>query len=93
MGTWPKSQLLQHPRELPMAERVRRYQHNIRAIRASGCAVPTFAMPDTLDPVEIEEWFKASQAFCERLTKLMRRLAQLPDDTLVPSPFFEGPLQ
>lgn len=93
MGTWPTSQLLRHPRELPMAERVRRYQHNIRAIRASGCAVPTFAMPDTLDPVEIEAWFNESKARCDRIGDLIRRLAQLPDDTLVPSPFFAGQFQ
>lgn len=92
MGSWPKSQLLRHGPELPMAERVRRYQHNIRAIRASGCNVPTFAMPDTLDPVEIEEWFKAKELTIARLKNLIRRLAQLPDDTLVPSPLIEGPL-
>lgn len=53
MPTWLKDMLLQHGRELPMEERIRRYQHNIRTIRASGCAVP----PDTLDPAEIELWF------------------------------------
>lgn len=93
MGTWPKSQMLRHPPELPMAERVRRYQHNIRAIRASGCKVPTPAMPDTLDPVEIEEWFETGRVRIERLNNLIRQLAQLPDDTLVPSPFIGGPLQ
>lgn len=54
MPTWPKDKLLKHGLELPMAERIRRYQHNIRTIRASGCAVPTPAMVDSLDPVEIE---------------------------------------
>ncbi|WFU44506.1 hypothetical protein QA640_19905 [Bradyrhizobium sp. CB82] len=51
-AVWPKDKLLQHGPELPMAERVRRHQHNIREIRAAGCQVPTIAMPDTLDPVE-----------------------------------------
>lgn len=47
MPSWPKDKLLQHGPDLPMAERIRRYQHNIRAIRASGCAVPTSAYIDT----------------------------------------------
>jgi hypothetical protein len=34
-----------------MDERIRRYQHNIRTIRAPGCAVPTTALIDSLDRV------------------------------------------
>lgn len=54
MPIWPKDKLLKHGPDLPMEERVLRYQHNIRAIRQSGCAVPTTAYPDTLDSAEIE---------------------------------------
>jgi hypothetical protein len=54
MPKWPKDKLLLHGHELPIKERIRRYQHNIKTIRASGCAVPTTALIDTLDPVEIE---------------------------------------
>ncbi|GLS37440.1 hypothetical protein GCM10010869_30330 [Mesorhizobium tianshanense] len=57
MPTWPKDKLLKHGPELPIKERVRRYQHNIRAIRESGCAIPPSACVDTLDPAEIELWF------------------------------------
>ncbi len=48
-----------------MEERIRRYQENIRTIRASGCAVPTSAMVDSLDPAVIELWF-ADNAFFDR---------------------------
>jgi hypothetical protein len=81
---WPRDKLLLHGPELPMSERVRRYQHNIREIRASGCPVPTVAMPDTLDAIEIETWFIERAAFSRRLRQLMRRLAKLPDDTMIP---------
>jgi hypothetical protein len=67
-----------------MAERVRRYQHNIRVIRASGCRVPTPALIDTLDPKEIEAWFAEGATTSHRLKKLIKRLAGLPDDTKVP---------
>lgn len=40
MGEWPKDKLLRHGLELAMEERIRRYQHKIRTIRAAGCAVP-----------------------------------------------------
>lgn len=50
-----------------MTERVRRYQHNIEAIRAAGCAVPTSAYVDTLDPVAIEMWFLDSAERRHRL--------------------------
>ena len=84
MPQWPRSQLLRHGPELPIAERVRRYQHNIRVIRASGCRVPTPALIDALDPKEIEAWFADSTATSHRLRKLIKRLAGLPDDTKVP---------
>jgi hypothetical protein len=88
MPQWPRSQLLRHGPELPMAERVRRYQHNIRIIRASGCRVPTLALADTLDPKEIEAWFVESDATSHRLKTLIGQLARLPlpDDAEVPSP-------
>lgn len=54
MPEWPKEKLMKHGPELPMEERIRRYQENIRTIRASGCAVPTSAMVDSLDPAVIE---------------------------------------
>ena len=81
MSQWPRSQLLRHGPELPMAERVRRYQHNIRVIRASGCRVPTPALIDTLDPEEIEAWFAEGEATSHRLNELIKRLA---GDTKVP---------
>jgi hypothetical protein len=67
-----------------MAERVGRYQHNIRVIRASGCRVLTPALIDTLDPEEIEAWFAKGEATSHRLKELIKRLAGLPDDTKVP---------
>lgn len=54
MPKWPKDKLLRHGFELPMDELIRRYQHNIRTIRASGCPVLTTALIDSLDPVEME---------------------------------------
>jgi hypothetical protein len=84
MPQWPRSQLLRHGPELPMVERVRRYQYNIRVIRASGCRVPTPALLDTLDPKEIEAWFAEGAASSHRLKKLIKRLAGLPDDAKVP---------
>jgi len=81
---WPRSQLLRHGPELPMAERICRYQHNIRVIRASGCRVPAPALIDTLDPKEIEAWFIEGAATSRRLKTLIKRLAGLPGDTKVP---------
>ena len=83
MPQWPRSQLLRHGPELPMAERVRRYRHNIRAIRASGCRVPP-ALADTLDRKKIEAWFAECEA--TSLRTLIARLARLPDGTKVPMP-------
>jgi hypothetical protein len=84
MPQWSRSQLLRHGPELPMAERVLRYQHNISVIRASGCRVPTPALVDTLDPKETEAWFAECAATSHRLKKLIGKLAGLPDDTKVP---------
>jgi hypothetical protein len=84
VSKWPKSQMLLHGPELPMAERVHRYQHSIRAIRASGCRVPTPHMVDTLDQAEIEAWFVAGTATCARLRRLIGALGRLPEDTLIP---------
>lgn len=89
MPTWPKEKLLKHGPDLPMEERIRRYQHNIRTIRESGCAVPTTAMVDTLDPAEIEIWFADNAFNIDRLKEVMKRVADLPDDTLLPSPFIK----
>jgi hypothetical protein len=87
MPEWPKDKLLQHGPELPMAERILRYQHNIRAIRESGCGVPTSALVDTLDPAKIELWFADSAFRSHRLKRVIERIAQLPEDTTLPSPF------
>lgn len=87
MPKWPKDRLLKHGPELPMAERIRRYQENIRTIRASGCAVPTSAMVDTLDPAEIELWFADNAFTIDRLKNLTPKIAKLPPDTEFPSPF------
>ena len=85
MPTWPKDKLLKHGPDLPMEERIRRYQHNIRTIRESGCAVPTTAMVDTLDPAEIELWFADNAFNIDRIKKVMKAVAELPDDTMMPS--------
>lgn len=90
MPVWPKDKLLKHGPELPLDERIRRYQHNIRTIRASGCAVPTSAMVDTLDPAVIELWFADGAYNIERINQLVKRVADLPDDTLLPSPYLNS---
>ena len=89
MPTWPKDKLLKHGPDLPMEERIRRYQHNIRTIRESGCAVPTTAMVDTLDPAEIEVWFADNAFNIERIKQVMKAVAELPEDTLLPSPLIK----
>lgn len=86
MPTWPKDKLLKHGPDLPMEERIRRYQHNIRTIRESGCAVPSTAMADTLDPAEIELWFADNAFNIDRIKQVMKAVAELPEDTLLPSP-------
>ena len=86
MPTWPKDRLLKHGPDLPMEERIRRYQHNIRTIRESGCSVPTTAMIDTLDPAEIEIWFADNAFNIDRIKQVMKTAAELPDDTMLPSP-------
>lgn len=68
-----------------MAERIARYQHNIRAIRASGCGVPTVAMVDSLDPREIEAWFKTGEETTTHLVVVIGKLSRLPDDAEMPS--------
>jgi hypothetical protein len=87
MPEWPKEKLLKHGPELPMEERIRRYQENIRTIRASGCVVPTAAMVDSLDPAVIELWFADNAFSIDRIRKLTAKIAELPDDTEFPSPF------
>ncbi len=82
-AVWPKSKLLRHGPELPLAERVRRYQHNVRTIRASGCKVPS-VMPDTLNAAAIEAWFVASAETSRRLRVLIRQLAALDPQTEIP---------
>ena len=81
MGHWPKDKLLRHGPDLPMEERIRRYQHNVRAIREAGCKVPTSAMIDSLDPAEIELWF-ADRAFnIHRLENAIRLLADSSEES------------
>ena len=80
MGEWPKDKLLRHGPELSMAERIRRYQHNIRMIREAGCVVPTPAMVDTLDPAEIELWFADGAFRSHRLKNAITVLAAQTDD-------------
>lgn len=87
MPTWPKDKLLKHGPDLPMDERIRRFQHNIRTIHESGCAVPTSAYPDTLDPAEIEVWFADSAYQIDRLQAAIKGVAKLPEGTTIPSPF------
>lgn len=81
MGAWPKDKLLRHGPELPMAERIRRYQHNIRVIREAGCAVPMSAMIDSLDPAEIELWFADGAFRSHRLKNAISVLASEIDDS------------
>ena len=59
-----------------MEQRIKNYQHNIRTIRASGCTVPTTAMVDSLDPVEIEMRFLDN---AESLTRMKRLIDDLGD--------------
>jgi hypothetical protein len=73
---WPRSQLVRIDPELPMIERVALYQQNIRTIRASGCKVPTTAMPDTLDAATIAAWFDANDEAIRRLKSVIRTLAR-----------------
>ena len=80
MGNWPKDKLLRHGPELPMAERIRRYQQNISAIREAGCAVPTSAMIDSLDPAEIELWFADGAFRSHRLENVISALASEMED-------------
>lgn len=80
MGEWPKDKLLRHGPELPMHERIRCYQHNVRTIRAAGCAVPTSAMIDTLDPAEIELWFADSAFQIDRLGNAISALTAEIED-------------
>lgn len=80
MGDWPKDKLLRHGPELPMTERIRRYQHNIHTIREAGCAVPTSSMIDSLDPAEIELWFADSAFHIYRLGKAISTLAAEIED-------------
>lgn len=87
MPEWPKDKLLKHGPELPLDERIRRYQENIRTIRASGCTVPTSMIVDTLDPAEIELWFADKALTIDRLKKLVVKLADLPPDTEFQTPF------
>lgn len=80
MGEWPKDKLLRHGPELPMAERIARYQHNIRAIREAGCKVPRSAMIDSLDPAEIELWFADGAFTSHRLDNAIRLLANAREE-------------
>lgn len=91
MPEWPKEKLLKHGPDLAMEERIRRYQENIRTIRASGCAVPSPAMVDSLDPAVIELWFVDKAFTIDRLRKVMAKIAELPDDVEFPSPFIPSP--
>lgn len=86
MPTWPTDKLLKHGPEYPLEERIRRYQHNIRTIRASGCEVPTPALIDTLDPSEIELWFADRAYAIDRIDHVARRITDLPDEVSLPSP-------
>lgn len=86
MPTWPTDKLLKHGAEFPLEERIRRYQHNIRTIRASGCTVPTPAFIDTLDPSEIELWFADRAYTIDRIEQIAKRIADLPDEATLPSP-------
>lgn len=81
MPTWPKDKLLKHGPDLPMEERIRRCQHNIRTIRASGCAVPISAYADRVDPAEIELSFADSAYRMHRLVEAIKELSKLPSDS------------
>lgn len=80
MGHWPKDKMLRHGPDLPMEERIRRYQHNVRAIREAGCKVPTPAMVDSLDPAEIELWFADGTFTIQRLDNAIKLQANAPED-------------
>lgn len=79
MPQWPKDKLLKHGPDLPLEERIRRYQHNVRTIRESGCKVPTSAMIDSLDPAEIELWFADGAYTSHRIENVIRALSDIPE--------------
>ena len=79
VGIWPKDKLLLTPPELPMEERVHRYQHNIQAIHEAGCLVPS-AMVDSVDPEEIRAWFEAGERRIAQLKRCIRYVASLPEE-------------
>jgi len=74
------------PRELPMAERVNRYQHNITIMRSEGWRIGP-PLIDTLDPTDIRAWFEDGDRQIARLERAILALAKLPADTELPSPF------
>lgn len=80
MPTLPKDKLMQHGPELPMAKRLRRYQHDIRTIRTLGCAVPSSAYADALDPAAFKMWFHDSAEQRHRLKATVQALVALPPD-------------
>lgn len=84
---WPKGELVSiGGPDMPMAERVTRYQANVMAIREAGHQVPS-PMADTLDPTEVEAWLKASDGTAARLARAIRRTSGSPAGTTFPSPF------
>lgn len=54
--------------------------HNIRTIREVGCAVPTPAMIDSLDPAEIEFWFADGAFTSHSLDNVIRALANSTEE-------------
>jgi DNA-binding XRE family transcriptional regulator len=76
---WPKDKLLLHPPELPMDERIRRYQHNLRTVREAGFE-PFSCQVDSLDEDEIRAWFEAGERRVASLKRVIRFVASLPVD-------------
>jgi hypothetical protein len=76
---WPKDKLLPHPPELPIDERIRRYQHNLITIREAGFQ-PFSAQVDSLDADVIRAWFEAGERRVQALKTAIRFVASLPVD-------------
>ena len=74
-GVWPKAHMLRTEPELPLAERIARYQWNIRLIRASGCLVPS-ALEDSLDAEGIQAWFEEKDRVIASLKRAIRAVGQ-----------------
>jgi len=78
LPVWPKEKLFHLDPELPMAERVPPYQHNVRVLRASGCKLRP-PLINSLDPAVIEARLQDNDATIARLKRIITALAEQVD--------------